>query len=233
LQEGVYQHGFKTFSMPYLKTLTREINEMWMLVLSQHQKACTALLSVDKDLAREIILVEERVNSCQQFIENDCENYFSLPSMQADSIPHAMYILKMSRQLETVGDLAKKIATDILGVPSIFEEALLHKSKLPELFAKSNQLLEMSFAAFGENNSALASIIIGRTEVFQELISENGNTMIDYTRQFPYHRNQVLHVFSVIESLRRTVEMSANIAEGIINYAQKTTDVPQVRKAAS
>jgi hypothetical protein len=57
--------------------------------------------------------------------------------------------------------------------------------------------------------------------------------MIDYTSQYPYHRNQALHVFSVIESLRRTVEMSANIAEGIINYVHKTTDVPQVRKAAS
>lgn len=219
--------------MPYLKSLTREINEMWVLVLSQHKKAYTALLSVDKDLAREIILVEERVNSCQQFIENDCENYFSLQSLQADSIPHAMYILKISRQLEIIGDLAKKIATDILSVQSTFREELLLKIKLPELFTKSNQLLEMAFGAFGENNSTLANIILNRTEVFHELISENSITLIAYTSQYPHQLNPVLNLYSVIESLRRTVEMSANIAEGIINYANKTVDLTQVRKAAS
>ena len=223
----------KTFSMPYQKSLTREINEMWMLVLSQHRKACTALLSFDKDLAREIILVEERVNSCQQFIENDCENYFSLPSMQADGIPRAMYILKMSRQLEIIGDLAKKIATDIISVPSKIEEALLHKLRLAELFAKSNQLMEMAYAAFEENNSSLANIILNRAEVFHELISENGSTMIEYTSQYPYHRNQALHVFSVIESLRRTVEMVSNIAEGVINYANKTMNLTQVARDAN
>ena len=50
--------------MPYTKSLNKEVKEIWALVLSQHKKALAALTEFDKDLAREVILIEERVNSC-------------------------------------------------------------------------------------------------------------------------------------------------------------------------
>ena len=211
--------------MPYLKSLTREVKEMWALVLSQHQKSLTALTALDKDLAREIILIEERVNSCEQFIESDCENYFSLQGSSVN-IPFVMFALKITRQLEIMGDLAKKIAGDILNIRSGYAQELLEKSNVSELFKKSNKIVELSLQAFDENDIPLARLIQNRIEITSEMISDTNNRLVSHLRFHPEQVNEALNLFSVIESIKRTVELSQNIAEGIINYNQLTPVQP-------
>lgn len=215
-------HGIfetKTFCMPYLKSLTRELKEMWALVLSQHQKSLTALLTFDKDLAREIILIEERVNSCEQFIESDCEHYFSLRSSQAINIPFAMFALKTTRHLEIIGDLANKIANDILNIPHHSQE-LLPQANIAETFRRSNKIIELVMQAFDENEASLAQVALNRIAVCQEMVSDCNQSLTDYLKDHPKQHSEVLNLFSVLESLKRTLEIIRNISLGIMKYKE-------------
>ena len=210
--------------MPYLKSLTREVKEMWGLVLSQHQKSLTALHTLDKDLAREIILIEERVNSCEQFIESDCEHYFSLgKSQQTLDIPFAMFALKITRHLEIMGDLAKKIANDILSTDSVYPSKLLEQINLTEPFRTSNKILELTLQAFDSIDPSLAQAALNRIKICREMIADSNRLLADYLNIFPQHVNHGLNLFSVLESIKRTVELSVNISESIINYSQIST----------
>ena len=60
-----------------------EVLNMWELVLLQLSKAQEAMLSFDKDLAREVIQKEKRVNALELKIDRDCENIFALFSLVA------------------------------------------------------------------------------------------------------------------------------------------------------
>jgi phosphate transport system protein len=208
--------------MPYLKSLTRELKEMWALVLSQQQKSLTALLTFDKDLAREIILIEERVNSCEQFIESDCEHYFSLQGLQTVNISFAMFALKTTRHLEIIGDLANKMANDILNTASVFPQQLVTKSNITETFRRNNKIIELAMHAFDENDTSLAQVALNRIAVCQEMILDSNNSLADYLKDHPYHSNHVLNLFSVLESIKRTVEVIQNISQGIIKYKEIT-----------
>ena len=46
-----------------LTSLKSEIIEMWQMVISQLQKTREAMLEFDKDLAREVVAAEKRINS--------------------------------------------------------------------------------------------------------------------------------------------------------------------------
>lgn len=208
--------------MPYLKSLTREVNEMWALVLSQHQKSLTALLTFDKDLAREIILIEERVNSCEQFIESDCKHYFSLRSLQPVNISFAMFALKTTRHLEIIGDLANKMANDILNTASVYPQQLLTKINIAETFKTTIKIVELAMQAFDANDAPLAQVALNHIEVCHEMVSDSNNLLAGYLKDDPHRFNQVLNLFSVLESIKRTLEVTQNISTGIIKYNETT-----------
>ena len=52
-----------------LKSLREEVVNMWNLVHSQLTKTLSSLLNFDKDLAREVIMIENRVNGAELKIE--------------------------------------------------------------------------------------------------------------------------------------------------------------------
>ena len=205
--------------MPYLKSLSREVKEMWTLVLSQHHKSLTALTGLDKDLAREIILIEERVNSCEHFITGDCEHYLSLHGPESLNIPYIMFILKTSRQLEIIGDLAKKMANEVLRTEAARPYELLEQINITEPFRAGNKILELLMQAFDEIDTGVAQVVLNRIKICQEMILDSGNSLIDYLKNIPEQLNQGLNLFSVLESIKRTLEVSQNICNGIINYS--------------
>lgn len=192
---------------------------MWALVLSQHQKSLTALLKDDKDLAREIILIEERVNSCEQFIESDCEHYFSLPGTQKTDISFATFALKTTRHLEIIGDMANKIANDLLNAP-VLSQTLHSQVNIAETFRQSNRVMELVMQAFYENDSAVAQLAVDRISVCQEMVLDCNQSMADYLKIHPNQHTEVLILFSVLESLKRTLEITQTISLGIKKYKE-------------
>lgn len=207
--------------MPYLESLIREVQEMWVLVLSQHQKSLIALTSFDKDLAREIVLLEERVNSCEQFIESDCEHYFTLGNLQAENIAGAMLVLKITRRLEIIGDLAKKIATDILQSEVAYPEDLIEKLSISDLFKASNTILELGLDAFANRDESLAQRMFRRAEISYGIITETHNSLIHCLSQSPESLNQALSLFSILEINKNVIEFACSLAQEVLSYTER------------
>ena len=61
-----------------IEELREEVKKMWKLVRSQLTKTLDALVNFDKDLAREILVKEKRVNGYELKIDLDCENIFAI-----------------------------------------------------------------------------------------------------------------------------------------------------------
>ena len=54
-----------------IQALKAEVINMWNLVQSQLEKSRTAMVQFDRDLAREIVLKEKRVNAYELKIDRD------------------------------------------------------------------------------------------------------------------------------------------------------------------
>ena len=58
--------------------LHKEVDEMWTLVYNQLDRAGEAVLTLDKELARQVIVRERRVNAFELKIDSDVEDVIAL-----------------------------------------------------------------------------------------------------------------------------------------------------------
>lgn len=58
--------------------LKKEIDEMWTLVYNQLDRAGEAVLTLDKELAQQVIVRERRVNAFELKIDSDVEDVIAL-----------------------------------------------------------------------------------------------------------------------------------------------------------
>src|ERR671922_1870290 len=91
-----------------------EINEMCQVVISQLYKTREALIKFDKDLAREVVATEKRINGLELKIDRDCENIIALYNPVAVDLRTVLAILKINSNLERCGDIAEGIAKYII-----------------------------------------------------------------------------------------------------------------------
>src|ERR1700679_3376986 len=93
-----------------IESIKAEVISMWNLVESQLKKARTAMLHFDRDLAREVVLKEKRVNAFELKLDRDCEDIFALYCPVAIDLRFLLAVLKINNNLERIGDIAEGIA---------------------------------------------------------------------------------------------------------------------------
>lgn len=207
---------------------------MWSLVSFQLKKSLEALIKNDKDLAREVISYEKRVNSFELNIDRTCENVFALYNPVAVDLRFVLAVLKINNNLERIGDIADGIAKFIVNNDKDFDKALLEKARILEMFEESCDLVDDVLIAFEEENTSLARKIFKRDELLDEINLEANLTISDYIRKYPENVEQALYVLSTIRKLERVGDQSKNIAEEIIFYieAKVLKHTPKSQKTA-
>src|SRR5665647_2370129 len=117
-----------------LKLLREEVTNMCNLVHSQLTKGLTALENFDKDLAREIVMIEKRVNSAELKIDRDCEDIFAIYCPVAIDLRFLLAALKINTNLERMGDIAEGIARYIVDSPVKFNKEVLELTKVIQMY---------------------------------------------------------------------------------------------------
>ena len=203
-----------------IKDVKSEVINMWQLVLLQLSKAKEAMLTFDKDLAREVILKEKRVNALELKIDRDCENIFALYCPVAVALRFLLAALKINNNLERIGDIAEGIARYIVDSPSNFNVTILESTHLIQMFEDSISILTDTQVAFEFENTLLARTIFSRDEVLDEINKKADDNVSSYICKNLNGINEALYVLSIIRKLERVGDQSKNIAEEIIFYVE-------------
>lgn len=203
-----------------LGTIKEETIEMWKLVQSQLQKGLSALLNFDKDLAREIVLIEKRVNGAELKIDRDCEDIFALYSPVAVDLRFLLAVLKINTNLERIGDIAEGIAKMILDTAEPFNKELLDETMVVEMYDECLQMVEEILNAFEKENSAIARGIFKRDELLDQINRKANDLIAKYVSSHPENMHQSLTILSMIRRLERIGDQAENIAEEIIFYIE-------------
>jgi len=177
-------------------------------------------MSYDKDLAREVILKERRVNGYELKIDRDCENIFALLTPVAIDLRFVLAVLKINSNLERIGDIAEGIAKYIISAEQPFKPELLDATKLTEMYEESINILEDTLTAFENEDTILARGVFKKDEFLDEINIAANNLIEEYLKQNPKDIDQALYVLSIIRKLERVGDQSKNISEEIIFYLE-------------
>jgi len=203
--------------LQYLKT---EVISMWSLVHTQLVKSMSALLNFDKDLAREVVASEKRVNGLELKIDRDCENIFALLTPVAVDLRFVLAVLKINSNLERIGDIAEGIAKYIIDAEQSFKEGLLDATKTITMYDEAVIILDNTLKAFETENTELARSVFKKDESLDKMNADSTTATINYLATHPEDINQALYNFSIIRKLERVGDQSKNIAEEIIFYIE-------------
>lgn len=204
-----------------LGQLKTEMLEMWILVQLQMKKGLESLTKLDKDLAREVILSEKRVNSYELKIDRDCENIFALFSPVAVDLRYVLAVLKINNNLERIGDIAEGIALFVVDVDdSSFDNKLLDITELLLMYEECITMMESLKIAFEIEDTKLARSVFKQDEILDEINLNANEIVANYIREHLEKTEQALYAISIIRKLERVGDQCKNIAEEIIFYVE-------------
>ena len=198
----------------------KELINMWMLVQSQLNKAREAMINFDKDLAREVLVKEKRVNSFELKIDRDCENVFALYCPVAVDLRFLLAALKINTNLERIGDIAAGVAKYVIDSATNFDAAALESTSVIHMYDEAINILIDTRIAFENEDTALARSIFKRDEVLDVVNRNATNTISDLIKADISSITEALFMLSIIRKLERIGDQSKNIAEEIIFYVE-------------
>jgi phosphate transport system protein len=203
-----------------LQLLKTEAINMWTLVNSQLSKARLAFLNFDKDLAREVVTKEKRVNGSELKIDRDCENIFALYCPVAIDLRFLLAVLKINSNLERIGDIAEGIAKYIIDAEAPFNQQLLEITRILPMYEESVNMLEDTQEAFEKEDTILARSVFKKDDFLDDVNRTSHKVIERHLLDHPVDTSQGLWLLSIIRKLERVGDQSKNIAEEIIFYLE-------------
>jgi phosphate transport system protein len=203
-----------------LKKLKTDMLEMFGLVASQLGKSKEALLKLDKDLAREVLVNEKRVNGFELKIDRDCENIIALFNPLAIDLRFVLACLKINSNLERIGDIAEGICQFVLNIRLEPEKELIEGTRTIEMFDTSERILNEVMEAFDKEDTRLARSVFKMDEILDEINLHANTAVAEFIKTHPDRINQSLYLLSIIRKLERVGDQCKNISEEIIFYIE-------------
>lgn len=203
-----------------LERLKLEIEEMGALVRLQFRKSMDAFQRAKKELAREVLFQERRVNAEELKIDRDCENIVALFNPVAIDLRLVFAAFKINSHLERMGDHAKGIAAYTLKLPRAYPEELLDQLNLPAIVLHIEKMIESNLRAFREANAAEAREIFSHDDHLDEWNKKSIRLIGEYIRSHTDGVFELLDLVSVVRKLERMGDLNKNIAEEVIFYVE-------------
>lgn len=203
-----------------LQQLKTDTISMWQMVLSQLNKTKEALLNMDRDLAREVVLTEKRVNAHELKIDSNCEDIIALFSPVAIDLRFLLAVLKINMNLERTGDIAEGIAKFVVDIPDNFDIHLLAITRVPEMFEQGNNMVSEVMNAFENEDTLTARKVFQKDDLLDEINKQAASVISDYIKKNPEKTEQALYILSSIRKLERVGDQAKNMAEEIIFYSE-------------
>ncbi|MDB5132998.1 MAG: phosphate transport system regulatory protein PhoU [Mucilaginibacter sp.] len=203
-----------------INALKKELISMWILVQSQLNKAKEAMVQFDKDLAREVLVKEKRVNSFELKIDRDCENIFALHCPVAVDLRFLLAALKINTNLERIGDIAAGIALYVVESAVNFDVKALESTSILRMYDEAVNILIDTRSAFEKEDTVLARSIFKRDDVLDAINMNAPEVIGELIKANMNNMPEALYMLSIIRKLERVGDQSKNIAEEIIFYVE-------------
>jgi len=203
-----------------ISALKKELINMWMLVQSQLNNAKEAMIKFDKDLAREVLVKEKRVNSFELKIDRDCENIFALFCPVAVDLRFLLAALKINTNLERIGDIAAGVAKYVIESSVNFDEIVLENTSLLRMYDEAVNIVTDTRIAFEKEDTVLARSIFKRDDILDTINVSAPIAITELIKKDLNSMPEALYMLSIFRKLERVGDQAKNIAEEIIFYVE-------------
>jgi len=217
------EHTFKQYDAE-LEALRSKVLEMGGLVELQIVQALEALVKLDTNLAKEVMLNDKRVNELEIQIDEDCSHIIARRQPAAGDLRMVMMMVKTITDLERIGDEATKIART---AQKIYDEDRMYKPRFNEvksMVALVREMLRTALDGFARLDVSKTVEVAKQDELVDEQFRAAMRQLITFMLEDPRTISMSLEVLFVAKAIERIGDHAKNIAEYVV-YMVKGIDV--------
>jgi phosphate transport system protein len=177
-------------------------------------KAVKAVTESDSALGRSVCEYDERIDSMEVEIEEECLKILALHQPVAIDLRFIVTVLKMNRDLERIGDFAVSIASkaDRLSPYERRKEFL----NLPAMAEKAQRMLKEAVDALVEMDTARALNVLGKDDELDVMKRAASKAIRERLSVHPEEAEYLLDLLSIARHMERIGDHVTNIAEDLI-----------------
>ena len=200
-----------------LETLRQDLVRMGEIVQVSIKDAVDALVKRDKDLARRVMEGDDVIDRMQVEIEDRCISLIARQQPVATDLRILGTGLKITTDLERIGDHAFDIAKIVL---LIGDEPLIKPLvDIPRMAEISQQMLKDSLQAYLKLDIELAEQVCRADDMVDKLYHQVFRELLTYMLEDAKKIKQATQLIFVARYLERIADHSTNVAEWVIYLA--------------
>ena len=196
-----------------LKRLQHGIAEMGSLAEGELQNAVQALVRRNADLGHQIVLDDARIDELEQNATAQVVRLLALRQPMASDLREIVAALKISSDLERIGDYAANIGKRVVALSQTPPFKL--PAALPRMGWLAQQNIRDTLAAYSERNADKALRAWQADEELDETYSSLFRELLTHMMEDPRNIGSCTHLLFIAKNIERIGDHATNIAETI------------------
>jgi phosphate transport system protein len=197
-----------------LALLDKRIAQMGGLAENLLGQAFEALERRDPQLAETVVRADKSIDRLQKEIDDQVILMIACRQPLADDLRHIMAALRITGDLERIGDLAKNIAKRALAIAQeTYPKPLI--SGLRHMAEQALRQLKEVLDAYAERNSELALNVWRADEQIDAMYNSVFREMLTYMMEDPRNIGLCTHLLFGAKNLERVGDHTTNVAETV------------------
>jgi phosphate transport system protein len=197
-----------------LMRLKEKVLKIGAMVEEAIKNSVRALVERDSELARSVIAKDHQVNALDVEIDEEAIRLVALRQPKASDLRFITTAMKITTDLERMGDLAVNIAERAL---ELNEEAILKPYiDIPRMAEVARGMTRDSLDAFVSRDERLAMDVIMRDDEVDDLKHEVLKELAFFMSQDPSTVSRAMKISFVAQYLERFADHATNIAEMVV-----------------
>lgn len=202
-----------------------ELKERLLQMSSQAQdavhRAVNSVLKRDPELAQEVVGDDPKIDAVEVQIEESVTSLLALHQPMARDLRLLLATLKISNDLERVGDHAVNIAQS--GRRLLDYRVIAPEPELVEMARLAREMLSQSLDAFVRSDAKAAREIGGQDDRVDALHYSMFRILITHMAEDPHVIGAAMELFLVSRNLERVADLATNIAEDVVFMVEGKT----------
>lgn len=197
-----------------LLDLKGKVLKMGVMVEAAIKDSVRSLVERDKELSKAVVERDHQINSLDVEIDEDSIRLIALRQPKAGDLRFLTTAMKITTDLERMGDLAVNIAERAL---ELSEEPLLKPYiDIPRMSQLAQGMTRDALDAFVKRDKRLAMDVIMRDDEVDDLKHEVLKELLFFMVQDPTTASRAMKISFVAQYLERIADHATNVAEMVI-----------------
>ena len=206
------EHIVKSFDSE-LKRLSQVIAEMGGLAEAQLQRAIEALAQRNAEAAAQVVQDDARIDALEHEIDNMTVRMLALRQPMAKDLREVVAALKISSDLERIGDYATNVAKRAIALSR--SPAVKPAHAIPRMGRLVQQLIKDILDAYVEHDADKAVDAWRRDEEVDEMYTSLFRELLTYMMEDPRNIGPSIHLLFIAKNIERIGDHATNIAETV------------------